>query len=207
MKIASLFIIGIVFLQSCDSKKESIDLVKYNFKYSLESKQDRNVIIVNECSDNDFSKYWIFSYLVMNDFNEPKKSVFYFETRNGVKDSIIYNEKDVLGIQQNFKKNSCLLKSCDHIMMLTNEKILFYDKILYDIMKYDSQLNGIDTAYYAYNDVSIAAILFNKCLYDENNLPPKYLNQSNYLKVIPIWCENRKTFPLFDQKDLEIKAY
>nr|WP_288837203.1 hypothetical protein [uncultured Flavobacterium sp.] len=205
MKIIGWLLLIAMFLQSCETKKEKVSLVKYNFKYSITNKQEITNIEVIECAENDYAKYWVFSYSVLKDLEKAKKTVFQFETKKGVTDSLVYTKKDVSEIQKNFKKHPCLLKSLDHIMNLSNEKILFYSKILYDIMVYESQLNGINTANYALDDVSITTILYNKCLYNENNVPEKYLNQANYLKVIPIWCEDKKTFPLYDKNDLIIK--
>jgi hypothetical protein len=202
MKVIGLTILVLLSLESCKTKTSS-EFIKYNFKYKLDIDKGSNKINIYECTNNDYVKYGILSHLIIKDLKIIQNTAFYFETKKGTKDSLLYNKEEISIIKKDFSRNQSLIKSCEKIMKLSNEKILFYNKILYDIMIYDSQLNGIDTTYYALNDISITSILYNKCFYDEKQVPKKYQIQSNYLKVIPIWCENRKKFPLFNIKDIE----
>lgn len=204
MKATVLFL-TLIFIVACgnavDSEKQSVE-TKYGIKFQSEI-QNRKLIVNTFYEDeNDYVKSGVFSQTLLNDYENFDKAVFYFHAKN-VEDSIVYNKKAIDSIKQLYKNNSCVLETSAHLLSLSNEKIIFYDSILYNIMLYDEQLHKMDTVFYAINDVSIISILLGKCLYNEDYVPEKFDKQSRYFQVLPIWCEDKNLHPLFDEKDLK----
>lgn len=205
MKAIVLFL-TLIFLVACqnaiDSEKPSVE-TKYGFKFQSEV-QNRKLIVNTFYEDeHDYVKSGVFSQTLLNDYENFDKAVFYFHSKN-FEDSIVYNKKAIDSIKQIYKENSCVLETSEHLLNLSNEKIIFYDGILYKIMLYDGQLHKMDTVSYAFNDVSIVSILLGQCLYNEDNVPEKFDKQLRYFQVLPIWCEDKSLYPLFDEKDLKV---
>ena len=198
-----------VLIQACNNDKNINTKFKYihNFKYSVDNHNPKVLNVrVLDCSETDFVKYGVLSELILKDLKFKSMVNFYFFSVHGKKDSLKFDKSEVITIKKNFKKNPCLIKSCNHIIKnITNEKIMFYDKILFEIMIFEAKLNKIDTMNYAKDDVSIVSLIHNLCLYSNNNPSDEYLTQSNYLKVLHIWCEERKNYPLYDKKDFIIR--
>jgi hypothetical protein len=199
----------LVLIQACNNDKNINTKFKYihNFKYFVDNHNPKILNVrVLDCGENDFVKYGVLSELILKDLKVKSKVNFYFFSVQGKKDSLKFDKSEVITIKKNFKKNPCLIKSCYHIIKnITNEKIMFYDKILFEIMIFEAKLNKVDSVNYAKDDVSIISLIHNLCLYPKNNPGNQYKTQSNYLKVLHIWCEDRKIFPLYDKKDFIIR--
>lgn len=202
-----LYLCALLLIHSCisvgsDKSKEK----KYSLKYGIRffDKEDNGEVTINVLytSNLDAVKSGVFSQVLLKDYNNISKAVFYFEMPNRKLGTLIYNKQEIDSLKQLYNQNPCLLKSSEHILLnLSNDKILFYDSTLYDIMIYDSQLNKIDMAYYAKSDISIVSILLNQCLYDKENIPNQFQTQWKYFQALHIWCENKKSFPLYDERD------
>lgn len=209
MKII-LYLYSLLFLYSCvsvdsDKSKEKQYNLKYGIKFFSEVNNRELTITTLYSSDTDFVKSGVFSQTLLADYESINKAIFYFEMPSGKTDTLIYNKKEIDSIQQLYSQNSCLIKTSEHILLnLSNDKVIFYDSILYNIMLYDSWLHKLDTAYYAISDVSIVSILLGQCLYDEEDIPDKFNTQWRYFQVLHIWCENRKLFSLYNEKDFVV---
>jgi hypothetical protein len=203
-----IFISLFIVFNACSDYKTHIDTKKIeNFSCYIDNQNPKIIkVCVLDCRESDFVKYGVLSEIIIKDLKGERRVNFYFYSVTGKKDSLKFDKSEVIKIKKDFKKNTCLVKSCDHIIKkLSNEKILFYDKILFEIMIFDSKLNKIDTINYAKDDVSIVSIIHNLCLYPENNPIDEYITQSNYLKVLHIWCEDKKKFPLYDKNDFIVR--
>lgn len=198
----------VLLLQACSDDKTYLELKSINnFSYYIANQNPNKIdVCVINCSETDFVKYGVLSELIIEDLTGERRVNFYFYSVLGKKDCLKFDKSEVIAIKKNFKKNPSLIKSCNHIIKnITNEKIIFYDKILFEIMIFDAKLNKIDTVNYAKDDVSVVSLIHNLCLYSDNNPSDEFQTQSNYLKVLHIWCEDRKNFPLYDEKDFIVR--
>ena len=204
MKAKLVVILGVCLFFACVDKSK-IQRVG-GFKLSLENSKNGNTVRVIDCKDDDYVKYGALSELILDRVQANQNTAFYFSSRDGNVDSLIYSAKEIASLRQLYKKYPCVLDVCNYIVSeMSDDKIQFYDKVLYDIMLYDSKLNNIDTSFYAKRDVSIVSILYNRCLYNKKSPPKEFEIQAKYFEVLPIWCENKASFPLYDQKDFVIK--
>jgi hypothetical protein len=203
MKIIGFFLLLLLALESCNSNENKKNSFKDGFEYLVVEETNRKIAFdVINCSMDDLVKGGVLSELILKDYGNFEKASFYFKSKDHeIIDSLIFDKDEISRIHMNFKKHPCIEKSGKHILKnISNEKILFYDSVLYEIMIYDAGLNHLDTINYSTNDVSIVSILYNQCLYDKKKVPEKYVTQWKYFQVLHIWCED-KGYKLYDKKD------
>jgi hypothetical protein len=205
MKTVQLYII-LVLIVSCTNsvktKYEQKNIVHY--EYEICTKSDSTIVSIHLKEPGERNKLGLLSDRIISEVYNKQPIYFKYIFQ----DTVIHNFYDLLDASEthSFFLNNEIKREADRILSeLSVPEVVMYDNCLYDIMKYEAKLNGEKVVNFSWHDVSILSILINRKLYENSDtIPEKYKTQNKYFRVLPIWCQDRLTFPLFDSLDLNL---